>query len=83
MDRTTQPLIIVLAKILSGNDRAAGADANAKANAKLRKNHRCLNATQRELAAKLTDDIGTDKRIGLLKNELKRWERTATAIAAK
>lgn len=30
MDRTTQSLIIVLAKILTGNDRAAGADANAK-----------------------------------------------------
>lgn len=35
MDRTTQSLIIVLAKILTDNDRAAGADANAKANAEL------------------------------------------------
>ena len=72
MDRTTQSLIIVLAKILTGNDRAAGADADAKANAELGEHHRGLNATQRELTAKLTDDISTDKRVGLLKNELKK-----------
>ena len=84
MDRTTQSLIIVLAKILTGNDRAAGADANAKANAELGEHHRGLNATQRELAAKLANDIRTDKRVGLLKKRTKkRWERTATAAVAK
>ena len=67
MDRTTQSLIIVLAKKLTGNDRAAGADTNAKANAELGEHHRGLNATQRELAAKLANDIRTDKRVGLLK----------------
>ena len=71
MDRTTQSLIIVLAKILTGNDRAAGADANAKANAELGEDHRGLNAAQRELAAKLANDIRTDKRIGLLKKRTK------------
>ena len=71
MDRTTQSLIIVLTKILTGNDRAAGADANAKANAELGEHHRGLNATQRELAAKLTDDIGTNKRVCLLKERTK------------
>ena len=60
MDRTTQSLIIVLTKILTGNDRAASANANAKADAELGEHHRGLNATQRELAAKLTDDIGAD-----------------------
>ena len=30
-----------------------------------------LNAAQRELAAKLTDDIGTDKRVSLLKKRAK------------
>ena len=45
MDRTAQSLIIVLTKILTGNDRAAGADANAKANAELGEHHRSLNAT--------------------------------------
>ena len=72
MDRTTQSLIIVLAKILTGNDRAAGADANAKANAELGEHHRGLNATQCKLAAKLADDIGTDKRVGLLKKRTKK-----------
>ena len=72
MDRTTQSLIIVLAKILTGNDRAAGADADAKANAELGEHHRGLNATQRELTAKLTDDISTDKRVGLLKKRTKK-----------
>ena len=72
MDRTTQPFIIVLAKILTGNDRAAGADANAKANAELGEHHRGLNATQRELAAKLANDIRTDKRVGLLKKRTKK-----------
>ena len=72
MDRTTQSLIIVLAKILTGNDRAAGADANAKANAELGEHHRGLNATQRKLAAKLANDIRTDKRVGLLKKRTKK-----------
>ena len=72
MDRTTQSLIIVLAKILTGNDRAAGADANAKANAELGEHHCGLDTAQRELAAKLTDDIGTDKRVGLLKKRTKK-----------
>lgn len=72
MDRTTQSLIIVLTKILTGNDRAASANANAKANAELGEHHRGLNATQRELAAKLADDIRTNKRVSLLKNELKK-----------
>ena len=67
MDRTAQSLIIVLAKILTGNDRAAGTNANAKANAEFGEDHRGLNAAQRKLAAKLTDDIGTDKRVCLLK----------------
>ena len=71
MDRTTQSLIIVLAKILTGNDRAAGTHTDAKTNAELRKHHRGLNATQRELAAKLTDDIGADKRVCLLKKRTK------------
>ena len=71
MDRTTQSLIIVLAKKLARNDRAAGTDADTKANAELRKHHRGLNATQSELAAKLTDDIGTDKRVCLLKKRTK------------
>lgn len=71
MDRTAQPVIIVLAKILTSNDCAAGADANAKANAELGEHHRGLNATQCELAAKLTDDIGTDKRVCLLKKRTK------------
>ena len=71
MDRTAQSLIIVLAKILTGNDRAAGADANAKANAELGEHHRGLDAAQCELAAKLADDIGTDKRVGLLKKRAK------------
>ena len=71
VNRTTQSFIIVLAKILTGNDRAAGADANAKANAELGEHHRGLNATQRELAAKLTDDIRTDKRVSLLKKRTK------------
>ena len=72
MDRTTQSLIIVLAKILTGNDRAAGTDSNAKTNAELGEHHRGLNATQRELAAKLADDIGTDKRVSLLKKRTKK-----------
>ena len=72
MDRTTQSLIIVLAKILTGNNRAAGADANTKTNAELGEHHRGLNATQCELAAKLTDNIGTDKRVGLLKKRTKK-----------
>ena len=65
-------LVIVLAKKLTRNDRAAGADANAKANAELGEHHRGLNATQRELAAKLADDIRTDKRVGLLKKRTKK-----------
>lgn len=71
MDRTTQSLIIVLTKILTGNDRAASANANAKANAELGEHHRGLNATQRELAAKLADDIRTNKRVSLLKKRAK------------
>ena len=71
MDRSAQALVIVLAKKLARNDRAAGTDANAKANAELGEHHRGLNATQRELAAKLTDDIGTDKRVCLLKERTK------------
>ena len=72
MDRTAQSLIIVLTKILTGNDRAAGADANAKANAELGEHHRGLDATQCELAAKLADDIRTDKRVSLLKKRTKK-----------
>lgn len=71
MDRTTQSLIIVPTKILTGNDRAASANANAKANAELGEHHRGLNATQRELAAKLADDIRTNKRVSLLKKRAK------------
>ena len=71
MDRTTQPLIIVLAKILTGNNGTASTHTDAKTNAELRKHHRGLNATQCELAAKLTDDIRTDKRVGLLKKRTK------------
>ena len=72
MDRTTQSLIIVLAKILTGNDRAAGTDADAKANAELGEHHRGLDAAKRKLAAKLTDDIGADKRVSLLKKRTKK-----------
>ena len=72
MDRTTQSLIIVLAKKLARNDRAAGTDADTKADAELGEYHRGLNATQRELAAKLTDDIGADKRVSLLKKRTKK-----------
>ena len=71
VDRSAQALVIVLAKKLARYDRAAGTDANAKANAELGEHHRGLNATQRELAAKLTDDIGTDKRVCLLKERTK------------
>ena len=71
MDRSAQALVIVLAKILAGNNGTASTHADAKTNAELRKHHRGLNATQRELAAKLTDDIGTDKRVCLLKERTK------------
>ena len=71
MDRSAQALVIVLAKKLARNDRAAGTDADTKADAELCKHHRGLNATQRELAAKLTDNIGTDKRVCLLKERTK------------
>ena len=72
MDRTTQSLIIVLAKILTRDNGTTSANANAKANAELGEDHRGLNAAQRELAAKLTDNIGTDKRVGLLKKRTKK-----------
>ena len=71
MDRSAQALVIVLAKILAGNNGTASTHADAKTDAELRKHHRGLNATQRELAAKLTDDIGTDKRVCLLKERTK------------
>ena len=71
MDRTTQSLIIVLAKKLTRDNGTTGANANAKTNAELREHHRGLNATQRKLAAKLADDIGTDKRVSLLKKRAK------------
>ena len=71
MDRTTQSLIIVLAKILTRNNSTAGANTDAKTDAELREHHRGLDAAQRELAAKLTDDIGTDKRVCLLKERTK------------
>ena len=72
MDRTTQSLIIVLAKILTGNNGTASTHTDAKTNAELRKHHRGLNAAQRELAAKLANDIRTDKRVGLLKKRTKK-----------
>ena len=72
MDRTAQTLIIVLAKKLTRDNGTTSANANAKANAELGEDHRGLNAAQRELAAKLTDNIGTDKRVGLLKKRTKK-----------
>ena len=71
MDRSAQALVIVLTKKLARNDRTASTHTDAKTNAELRKHHRGLNATQRELAAKLTDDIGADKRVCLLKKRTK------------
>ena len=71
MDRSAQALVIVLAKKLAGNNGTSSTNTDAKTNAELRKHHRGLNATQRELAAKLTDDIGTDKRVCLLKERTK------------
>ena len=61
----------MLTKKLAGNNGTASTNTDAKTNAELRKHHRGLNATQRELAAKLTDDIGTDKRVCLLKERTK------------
>jgi len=72
MDRTAQTLIIVLAKKLTRDNGTTSANANAKANAELGEDHRGLNAAQRELAAKLADDIRTDKRVGLLKKRTKK-----------
>ena len=72
MDRTAQAFVIVLAKKLTRNNSAAGTHADAKANAELREHHRGLYAAKRELAAKLTDDIGTDKRVSLLKKRTKK-----------
>ena len=71
MDRTAQALVIVLAKKLTRDNGTTGANANAKANAELGEHHRGLNATQCELAAKLADDIRTDKRVSLLKKRTK------------
>ena len=71
MDRSAQALVIVLTKKLTGNNGTSSTHTDAKTNAELRKHHRGLNATQRELAAKLADDIGTDKRVGLLKKRAK------------
>ena len=72
MDRTTQSLIIVLAKKLTRDNGTTGANANAKTNAELGEHHRGLNAAKRKLAAKLTDDIGADKRVSLLKKRTKK-----------
>ena len=72
MDRTAQALVIVLAKKLTRDNGTTGANANAKANAELGEYHRGLNAAQRELAAKLANDIRTDKRVGLLKKRTKK-----------
>ena len=72
MDRTAQALVIVLAKKLPRDNGATGANANAKTNAELREHHRGLNAAQRKLAAKLTDDIGADKRVSLLEKRTKK-----------
>ena len=55
MDRSAQALVIVLTKILTGNNGTSSTHTDAKTNAELRKHHCGLNATQRELAAKLTD----------------------------
>ena len=71
MDRSAQALVIVLTKKLAGNNGTSSTNTDAKTNAELRKHHRGLNATQRKLAAKLTDDIGTDKRVCLLKERTK------------
>ena len=71
MDRSAQALVIVLTKILARDNSAACTHTDAKTNAEFRKHHRGLNATQRELAAKLTDDIGADKRVCLLKKRTK------------
>ena len=71
VDRSAQALVIVLAKKLPGNNGTASTHTDAKTNAELGEHHRGLNATQRELAAKLTDDIGTDKRVCLLKERTK------------
>ena len=71
VDRSAQALVIVLTKKLSGNNGTASTHTDAKTNAELGEYHRGLNATQRELAAKLTDDIGTDKCVCLLKERTK------------
>ena len=71
MDRSAQALVIMLTKKLAGNNGTSSTNTDAKTNAELREHHRGLNATQRELAAKLTDDIGTDKRVSLLKKRAK------------
>ena len=71
MDRTAQTLAIVLAKKLTRDNGTTGANANAKTNAELGEHHRGLNAAKRKLAAKLTDDIGADKRVSLLKKRAK------------
>ena len=71
MDRSAQALVVVLTKKLARNDRTASTHTDAKTNAELRKHHRGLNAAQRELAAKLADDIRTNKRVSLLKKRAK------------
>ena len=59
-------------KVYFCTNGTTSANANAKANAELGEHHRGLNATQRELAAKLANDIRTDKRVGLLKKRTKK-----------
>ena len=66
MDGTREPVVVTLAEKLTGNHSTTGTKADAKTNCELREGQRGLNATKRDLATELPDDIRIDEGIGLL-----------------
>ena len=66
VDGTREPVVVTLAEKLTGNHSTTGTKADAKTNCELRKGQRGLNATKRDLATELPDDIRVDEGIGLL-----------------
>ena len=67
VDGTRKALVIVRAKELPRNDRAASSKADGEPDRELSQAHGRLDAAQRELAAKLAHDKRIDKGVRLLK----------------
>ena len=70
VDRLREPPVVVAAKVLTADDRAARADPQRKAHNQLVERAARGDAAHRERAGVASDHVGVDERVGLLEERL-------------